>query len=61
MFMLFVFCAEYVSNIFLIQAVTALTRGSMVQRVWNWRSLFDLGVVAAGVVWKLTSDRSLWK
>ncbi len=60
-FMLFIFFAAYASNIFLIHAVTALTRGPAVQRVWNWRGVYDLGVVAAGVVWKLTSDRSLWK
>jgi hypothetical protein len=43
----------YVSNLFLIQAVTALTRGQLVQRFWNWRAVYDLGLVAVALVWKL--------
>ena len=54
-FMMFIFFAAYASNIFLIHAVTALTRGPAVQRVWNWRGVYDLGVVAAGVVWRLAA------
>ena len=54
-FMLFIFFAAYASNIFLIHAVTALTRGPAVQRVWNWRGVYDLGLVAVGVAWRLAA------
>ncbi len=52
-FVMVLFFAAYASNIFLMHAVTALTRGPAVQRVWNWRAMCDLGIVAAGVFWKL--------
>ena len=49
------FWCAFASNIFLIHAVTALTRGPAVQRVWNWRGVYDLGLVAVGVVWRLAA------
>ena len=60
-FLFFLFCCAYASNIFLIHAVTALTRGPAAQRVWNWRGIYDLGIVVAGLVWRLNSHPILFK
>jgi len=54
----FMFCFSFVGNIFLIHAVTALTRGPAVQRVWNSRGFLDLGLVIAGLVWTWTAHQS---
>jgi hypothetical protein len=56
-FLLTIFLCAFASNVFLIHAVTALTRGPAVQRVWNWRGAIDLGVVAVGLAWKFKSER----
>jgi hypothetical protein len=56
-FCLMIFCAASASNIFLIHAVAALTRGPAVQRVWSWRGVYDVGLVAVGLVWKLAAHR----
>ena len=55
---LFLFWCAFMSNIFLIHAVTALTRGPAVQRVWNSRGVLDLGLVIVGLVWTWAAHQS---
>jgi hypothetical protein len=45
-----VLCYGYAANIFLIHAVSSLTRSRLVQFVWDWRGLFDVGMVVAGII-----------
>jgi hypothetical protein len=60
MFLFITFCCAYASNIFLIHAVTALTRGTLVQKVWNWRGACDAGLVIVGLLWKWVAQQTWW-
>ena len=61
MFLFVTFCCAYASNIFLIEAVAALTRGPAVGKVWNWRGAYDIGLVIVGLLWNWAARQTWWR